>query len=503
MMSKQQKLPQFPPGVLIMSATLLLLMIGFMMIFSSLVLYVTSYFHFTDNQAYDLSGAYNSLAFAIPLLGGFLGSRFLGYRFAVIASTLFSITGLIILSLGYVWALYLGLAIYVMGAGTSVPCLYVLLGRLYLKDDSRRDSGFTLSYIGMNIGAFIAAFSSGFIQEHLSFQTEFLLGALFSGVMLILFLSCQHRFTLNATDKLKPRQQQSKIRVPKSIQKQILGILLMLIAVPCIAVLLNHAAISNAILLTAGILSGILIATLALKEKGQTRNRMFAFLILTIISIGFWTMYMLVPSVLVLFYQHNVERLLFGMVIPTSSVVSLNPFFIVTLGPILSFIWLYLAKRGRIISTSAKFATGISLMGIGYLVLVLSVHSHNSLGLILFAWVILSYFFQTLGELFLAPAGYAMVGDLAPPRFEGLMMGIWQLATGLAGAISAFLARLSDTPKHAITPLATDPIYAHAFLMYSLIALIIAIIAIVLIPKIKSISGYANKLATAKAATID
>lgn len=236
------KLPSYPRGVFVMATIQLLMMIGFMMIFALLVLYLTKELHFSNDQAYNLNAAYNALIFATPVLGGFLGAKYFGYRFAIIISSILSILGLITLSFPGTEAMYLGLSLFICGTGISVPCMYVLLGRLYHKDDSRRDSGFTVSYIGMNVGAFIASFSSGFIEQKFGFHLAFLLCAFTSFLMLMLFIACQKLFTKQAnsatTDVSTPKPQLGK-------SQRLQGILFVALAIPVVILLLKHSMIAN------------------------------------------------------------------------------------------------------------------------------------------------------------------------------------------------------------------------------------------------------------------
>lgn len=149
-----------------------------------------------------------------------------------------------------------------------------------------------------------------------------------------------------------------------------------------------------------------------------------------------------------------------------------------------------LNQRGKSISTSVKFANGVILMGLGYIVLMVGIHFHNALGFTLLIWVVLGYFFQTAGELFVGPVGLAMVGSLVPAHYEGIMMGIWQLAIGVAGSISEFLAEMTATPKDVVNPIVTNHIYSNAFMWIGGVTVVIGFFAFLLVPYIKRISGH-------------
>lgn len=483
------ELKPYPNGVFVMFFLQALMMVGFMFIFSLLVLNLTKELGFSDKSAYAISAAYNALVFAISVAGGYLAERFTGYRLATTYSIILTIIGLFLLVLQTKAALYLGLGFFIMGNATFVPCTYVLLGRLYGKNDSRRTSGFTIAYVGMNMGAFLAGAVAGPLQKYWGFDTTFFIGALVGILLLVFFMLVSGKF--NA------RKEVSDIahKYPHTPLSRFVGLALITLCVPILAILVNYATLCNILLISAGILAALLIVILALREPPQARKRMFSFLILTLIAVAFWSLYMLSPSVMIIFSEHNVNRHILGHVLPTPDVLSFNPFFIITLGPLLSLFWIYLSKRGKIVATSTKFGMGVTLMGVGYLVLMTGVYFHTPLGYTMLWWVFLSYFFQTTGELFVGPVGYSMVGELVPAHYEGLMMGIWQLATGVAGAISEFLAQMTVTPKAHHNPLLSNPAYSHSFALYGGITLAIGIVALALVPFIKRISGHSERLA--------
>ena len=248
---------------------------------------------------------------------------------------------------------------------------------------------------------------------------------------------------------------------------------------------MDHAQWNNMILSSLGVLSAIIIITLACKQKtAAARRKLFVFLFLNIAALAFWALYLLAPTVLPLFTERNVDRHFFSWMIPTASFSSLNPFFIITIGPLLSYLWLHLTKNNVNVSTPAKFAVGLVLMGAGYLVLTPGIHFHNAMGLVLMFWLVIAYFFQTVGELFLSPIGLSMVGSLCPREHEGLMMGVWQLTTGISGVFTEYLSRMVDTSK-GISPAVTNPLYSHMFSRCGSVTVVVGIITFLMVPWLK------------------
>ena len=480
------KLAKYPDGVFVMFVLQLLTMVGFTMVLSLLVLYATRRLGMPDTKAYTLFAAYNALIFATSVFGGYLGERYLGYRYAVRISIALGTLGLLIIMIHNVMALYWGLACFIIATGIMVPCMFVLLGRLYQQEnDPRRDSGFTIAYIGMNVGSFGASLVSGYVANYLGYRIAFLIGAVFTAVTLILFLIYQNDFRRKGA---VVRDEIKKTRLVKSKSSKATGIFLILISLPLTAALLNFANLSNILMLVLGGFCVFLVLYLSTQETANYRNKMFAFLILTIISVSFWALYTIAPSVLTIFISRNVDRHVFSHIIPAATYTALNPFFIITIGPLLTMYWMRINQKGKRVATPTKFAFGVLLMGLGYLVLIPAIAMHGKGGYISSWWIVLSYFLQTFGELFVGPIGFAMVGELVPLRLEGLMMGIWQLATGVAGALSEFMAKMTTTPgvKESITQ--TNPIYSHAFATFGLITVAVGIIAFILSPYLKRIS---------------
>lgn len=475
-----------PEGVYAMFFMQMFSMVGFSMLFSLLTLYCTHVLHFPDQRAYDISDTFNDQVFATSILGGYIANKFLGYRFAFIISGVLGILGLALLLTTNVTAFYLGLGMYVLSQGLMVPAMYVLLGMLYEDNDPRRDAGFIISYIGMNVGSFFASLFSGPISEKYGYWAAFFVGLFFAVLTLINFLMYQYKFKPEKIDRMT-RDHADKI----SLQSKMIGLIVTILCIPVISELMNHPNWNNLSLIVLGILGIIIVQYISAKQEKPVRNKMWVFLILSIIGMAFWALYLLVPTVLPLFTERNVNRHVFDWIIPTASYSSLNPFFIITLGPILSYIWLRLCRKNIVMSTPKKFSVGIMLMGLGYLILSVAIYFHQPLGLIASAWMVASYFLQTSGELFVGPIGYSMVGNFVPREHIGTMMGIWQLFTGVAGVFTDYLSKLINTGGDKVTdPLVTNPAYSHTFTLCGGITLVIGILTFIVTPALKRMAAH-------------
>jgi POT family proton-dependent oligopeptide transporter len=221
---------------------------------------------------------------------------------------------------------------------------------------------------------------------------------------------------------------------------------------------------------------------------------MVACLILIVISVGFWAIYNQTFTSLMLFADRNMSKNLLGFTIDAEFTQFFNPFFIILLSPVLSWLWIRLDEKGLNPSTPTKFTLGVLFMAIGFIVLGLGVKAFNIDGAASPWWLILSYFLQTIGELLISPIGLAMVTRLSPRHLVGMMMGVWFLTQSAAFAIGGGLATLSDVPKD-IMGAASLGIYSHAFFIYGGISLVLAVISFALIPFLNRLIGKTNGIA--------
>jgi len=468
----QKKPPgKYPSGFFPLICVLMLAMAGFAMLQGLLVLYCTEMVGLHDRTAYLLYGAFTSLIFAFPIASGFITSRLTGYNHGVILGLTLAIAGLYLICFDVAPFLYFGLAVFAVGNSTGIASIYVLLGRLFKKNDYRRDSGFTFAYTLMNIGAFCSLLLSGSIVNNWGYQSAFIIGAIFMLLALLIFLYNSRTFL-----KIEERKH-SETGMTIKHSEHALGILILLITIPIVSELLFYAQKSMYITLAFGMAAIIYLLVIVLKSPCASRKTMLSFILLTSLGIIFWALYFQAPSMLALFISRNVERTLWGFHIPASDFFALNPLFIILLGPLFTWLWLSLQKRAKPLTLGCKFSGGIALMGCAYLLLYISTHYTNAQHLISINWILCCYVLQVMGELCISPIGISMVGRLVPAEYEGQMMGVWLLSSGLGGVLSGYLAITTTNRHHIISPDVTNPIYAHSFFHFGLISLTIALIA--------------------------
>lgn len=438
---------------------------GFYIVQGLLVLYMTGYFKFSDSESYMILGVFTALAYISPLLGGYIASRLLGYRTAILWGGCFLILGYALLSLRDAKIFfYPALATIVVGNGLFKPNISSLLGSQYEEDDLSRDAGFTIFYIGINIGAFLAGLSSGYIKEYFGWSTSFFLASLGLIIGLLTFISGFK--TLKANTASLQSTGAFKIKL----------LICSLLAIAAVSFLLKVYFLANWLLPIIGIILLILLTAITLQQSGDDRRKMMILNILIISSIVFWMLFLQMFYSANLFVARLVDRDYFGIHLSTTIFWGSESIFIILLGPFFAQLWQKLAKLNKNPSAITKFYLGIFAAGIGFVVLALSTFMKVEGQLINPCWIFLSYFLITIGELLISPIGLSAVTQLAPTSLTGLMMGVWFVATGLGGYFAGMIAEIASIPDTLTLESAKLAIYQQAFLDYAYLAFFVAII---------------------------
>jgi proton-dependent oligopeptide transporter, POT family len=468
-----------PRGLFYMGALYMLVAFSFGTINSLLILYLT-HAHMSQTQAYSLFAAFNSMVFTLPVPAGYMAEK-LGYHQSIIIGMLFCAIGAWVFTIPTHLFIYLGLAIFAFGLATSATASYCIIDISYTKDDTRRESGFTLFYLLFNVGFLLAAGLGGFITKDYGYADTFRIAAAAVSLSLIGFLALKHKLIAATGRSFAPQ-------VSWSSQRIYFTIILISIAFSLLGVvLLLHEAVNNIVLWILTFAAGIGIMALANKQtEEKARMKLFVFLFLCIVSVAFWSLYMLEPSLLTVFIKTSVDRHAFGTIIPPSTFYGLDPIYIILFGLVLSLLWRKLAEKNKDLSLPTKFILSLVFMGVGYLVFCTGIHFANKEHLVNMGWVISGYWFLSIAELLISPIGLSMVGRLSPEGSEGVLMGIWQLFVGLSAIISGYIATTTTTTAHSI--IKSNSIYAHSLLYIGLTAVIVGLLAAFAVPTLKRLS---------------
>lgn len=422
-----------------------------------LLLYLTKYHLFSDAGGLDVLGSYAGLVYAMPVIGGMLADRYLGMRKAVTFGAIllclghlglayegfqaYVENGVIVQDTGAIQVFYFSLALIIMGVGFLKPNISTIVGQLYGKEDARRDSGFTIFYMGINTGSFIATLLVTYIGESYGWGYGFGLAGIGMVLGLIVFLAGQ-KYLYGYAEPSNPALLKEKVFAGFDREW-----LIYLATIPALFVMWQlvqyNPVVHNTLLgLSFVVLVGIIwfMVTQCTKEE---RDRMMVLIVLTISTVVFWALFEQSASSMTLYADRVMDREVFGFSTTAGQYGALNPMFIITLAPFFAWLWIFLAKRNMEPSTPVKFALGIIQAGLGFGALVLGAQFPNEAGLVGAGWMVLAYMLHTMGELCLSPVGLSAVTKLAVHKVVGVMMGAWFLATAYSELLATQLAKLA------------------------------------------------------------
>ncbi len=470
-----------------------------------LILYLTKALMQGDTEAIGIYGAYTALVFAAPVAGGKLADAVLGYRRAVIFGGIVMALGEFMILGGTQTWLYLGMATIIVGNGFFKANISTIVGRLYKDGDPMRDSGFTIFYMGINIGALLATVAIAPIGEHYGYEWGFGLAGVGMLLGVAIFIMGQGRLEGHG----EPADPVALAKYGKFVYGGALA------AIPALFYLITYS--QKITFLGQGILFWLLMSLLVyvcfnlLREgfKGGNvqRDRIIVLMILMVFNVVFWACFEQAGSSLTLFADRNVDReiegvaaslipvilavvgalylagglflwrrfsrpgavdaawkhaltgvsflvvgagllkmlamFLAGYIMPASQTQFFNPLFIILFGSIFSVMWIKLSQRGKNPSIPMKFGLGIIQLGLGYLMLLAGVNLAGPEAMVPLFVLGLMYLLHTTGELFLSPIGLSMVTKLAPKHMTGSVMGVWFLSFAFSMYLAAVLAKLT------------------------------------------------------------
>jgi POT family proton-dependent oligopeptide transporter len=430
--------------------------LGYAVLQSTLVLYTTRHLHFSAREAAAIMGVFGAFNFGLHLFGGYLGGRFLSNRNLFVGGMALQVLGCGCIAAGTLGLLYWGLALFLTGSGLNVTCINMMLTQRFAPSDIRREGAFFWNYAGMNVGFFIGFTVAGHYQLTERYPNLFVFATI-GNLLAIVFA------TLN-WKALADRDTPLLGAAPKPYRMRFAaGVLVLLGLVPVVWMLLQRPDSTETIVkaICALVALALVVATVRHPDPLERRN-MWAYLVLCVGSLVFWALYQMAPNGLTIFAVYNVDRHVAGFEIAPQWIQNINTVVIVVGGPLMSVLLTRLRARGWNIDVPLQFAIAVVLMGLGFLALPAGIALADARGMVAFVWLFLSYVLQSVGELLISPVGYAMVGRLAPRRYQGVMMGSFMLITGLASLFAGDFSGMA--PEGAgRTALDTNAAYSALF----------------------------------------
>ena len=431
-------------------------------------------FGWQRDQAYTLYGVYTFMVYLTSIFGGMVADRLLGTHRSMIFGGWIIALGHIVLAMmalfpyslgtvvsdshgyGALMCFLIGCTLIIIGTGFFKPCVSVMVGQLYGKNDPRRDSGFTLFYMGINLGAFFAPLVAGYLGEKIGWHWGF--GSAAVGMLIGLFFYQTSRGRYLGTIGAAPAGPLSA-----SDRKLVTIALVVLVGIPVLPLLIfatgglgwvtqQWGSFTNAVGLTGMtllIIGVVLFGAIAFLfgQPSEDRGPLAVILILAFIgNIFFWTAFEQAGSSMNVFAKEQTDLTLWGLIkggIPASFFQSVNPLTILIFGPVFSWLWIFLERKKKDPSTPMKFAIGLWLLGLAFVAMVFGAIDARD-GLAGAHWLLITYMIYTWGELCLSPVGLSMVTKLAPARLQSLMMGLWFFTFALSNLLAGLVARFSE-----------------------------------------------------------
>ncbi|MEI6754654.1 MAG: peptide MFS transporter [Paludibacter sp.] len=464
-MTTNQSSSKHPKGLYFVFATAMSERFSYYGMRAIFTLYLIKALLMDKQLASAIYGNYTGLVYLTPLIGGYVADRYLGMRRSILWGAVLMIIGQLFMftsALYYQnaefarWLMYTGLAALIFGNGFFKPNITTIVGSLYEKGDKRLDSAYTVFYMGVNVGAFIAPLLCGFFGDTgnpADFKYGFLAAAIGMMLSLILFVGWKSKFLIGPdgsqlgvepTGKKGNHVSEHIVSKPKTFKQKATELVAWIAAVVVLFSIFFfgfHFDMIGALIFSVC----IIIPAFVISDKSLTkieRERIWVIYIIAFFVIFFWSAFEQAGASLTYFADEQTDRNILGWIMPASYFQSFNPVFIVLLGMLFSNLWIWLGKKNMDPASPVKQAMGLFFLALGYLVIAFGVKNVAPGMKVSILWLTGLYFIHTMGELMLSPIGLSMVNKLAPLRFASLLMGVWYMSMATANKFAGMLSGL-------------------------------------------------------------
>ncbi|WP_435926610.1 dipeptide/tripeptide permease DtpA [Dryocola sp. BD613] len=439
-----------------------------------MAVYLVKMLGMSEADSITLFSSFSALVYGLVAIGGWLGDKVLGTKRVIMLGT-------IVLAIGYALVaysghdaalVYMGMATIAVGNGLFKANPSALLSTCYEKDDPRLDGAFTMYYMSINIGSFFSMLATPWLAAKFGWSVAFSLSFVGMLITLVNFMFCKKWVKDYGS---KPDFE------PVHFGKLIATIAGIVVLAVIATWLLHNQGIARMVLGLVALGIVIIFAKEAAAMKGTARRKMIVAFVLMVQAIVFFVLYSQMPTSLNFFAIRNVEHAILGITFQPEQFQALNPFWIMVGSPILAAIY---NKMGDRLPMPHKFAIGMALCSLAFLVLPVGAKFASDAGIVSVSWLILSYALQSIGELMISGLGLAMVAQLVPQRLMGFIMGSWFLTTAGAAIIAGKVANLMAVPENVTDPLQSLVVYGHVFMQIGIATAVIAALMFAIAPKL-------------------
>jgi POT family proton-dependent oligopeptide transporter len=470
-----------PPAIKPLVFTQSLERVGGVLLLILIATFLSRIYHLDDQHTINLAGAYGALSMGGYLVGGLLSDRFLGYRRCIQWGIFLLFAGYLLLTVKSIYYLYISLSLICVGNSLFMPSLSGFVSDFFYERDPRRGRAFIWLYLGMNVGALLAAVVADLGLLVYGWQLAFYFCACVMIIAGIVFMVSQRHYENRG---LVPREAFIQNKAVRLLASALITLCLLV----AVFFLLQHLTSKSVILyiLSILVLAALLIASFY--ESDEKRYRLIRIIIIILFSVIFWglcsQMYLVVP----LFINREVGMNYNHIQVAAPLYFALNALLVVIFCPILAALWRRLHTKRTEPSPGTKLALSLLAVGVAMTILTLGALYPGSDQHVHAAWVLASFVFFALGESILYPTGLSLTTLLAPKKWRGLLIALWFMTIGMGFLLATKLGELAVLPNHPVTHLFSERLYAHAFAHYAIIAYCTGIILLLLMPVIKRLA---------------
>ncbi len=401
----------------------------------------------TNAEALKLYGWYTMLVYLMSIPGGMIADKILGQKRAVLIGAIILVLGHGTLAIEELWAFYTGLILIILGVGMLKPNISTMVGGLYKKGDIRRDKGFSIFYIGINTGSLLATTIVGLVVVKWGWHAGFGLAGIGMLFGLVVYLWGQ-KYLTHVGNKTSEEEMKDQVSLSKIFGDLFKSSKHLLIVVGLIALSIyyggfvlseiDHWAYA-ALFVFLSLVVGMLMMIYKSLRSQIEKDRFLVVLLSFMLVIVFWGAFEQAGGLMNLYTNDYTNRMLFGWEVPTIWFQSLNAGFIILFAVAVANLWAKRKLKNKEASSLFKMATGTIIMGLGFVFMVFAVMDYRANGSSAMYWLVLAYFFHTIGELSSSPVSLSFVTKLAPVRYASLMMGLYFASTGLGNKVAGLL----------------------------------------------------------------
>ena len=405
----------------------------------------------TEKESLQLYGWYVMLVYVISIPGGILADKWLGQKKTVMLGASILVLGHGTLAIEETWAFFTGLGLIIVGVGCLKPNISTMVGGLYKQGDIRRDKGFSIFYIGINLGSLLATTFIGIVVAKWGWHAGFGMAGIAMLLGLIVYIGGQ-KYLLEVGNKPTVEEKKEDVSLLTLFSELFksplqLGIFAVMLILSIYAGFtfegVDHWGY-GALFIFITFVTGLMMMIYKSLEDKIMKDRFLVLLLSFLIVIVFWGAFEQAGGLMSIYTETKTDRMLFGYEIPTPMFQGLNAGFILLLAVWIANIWAKRKIKNKEASALFKMAVGTIIMGLGFVFMIFAVRDYDTYGASSMVWLILAYLFHTIGELSSSPVSLSFITKLAPAKYASLMMGVYFAATGLGGKVAGILGEKSS-----------------------------------------------------------